>query len=51
MKTSITHIKYSIFLFLEDNDLVSAKSTAQIQNFLFLNFLITDLCNTYQKTY
>ena len=30
MKTSMTHTKYLTFLFLEDNDPVSAKSAAQV---------------------
>ena len=52
MKTSITHNKYLIILFLEGNDPISAKSTAQISSlnlaytFLLLNFVITGLCNS-----
>ena len=44
--------KYLTFLFLEDNDPVSAKSAAQILalnltwSFLLLNFVITGLCNS-----
>ena len=30
MKTSMTHNKYLTFLFLKDNDPISAKSVAQI---------------------
>ena len=30
VKTSITHNKYQIFLFFEDNDHISAKSAAKI---------------------
>ena len=33
MKTFMTHKKYLTFLFLEDNDLISAKSAAQILSF------------------
>ena len=52
VKTSITYNKYLIFLFLEDNDSLSAKSAGQILSlyfpytFLFLNFLLTELCNS-----
>ena len=47
VKTSMTHNKYLTFLFLEDNDFISAKSAAQILSlnlgytFLLLTFLIT----------
>ena len=46
------HNKYLTFLFLEHNDLISAKSAAQIislnlaSTFLLLNFLVTGLCNS-----
>ena len=30
VKTSMTHNKYLTFLFLEDNDPISAKSTAKV---------------------
>ena len=52
MKTSMTHNKYLTFLFLEDNDSISAKSAAQILSlnlaytFLLLNFLIAGLRNS-----
>ena len=48
----MTHNKYLTFLFLEDNDSISAKSAAQILSlnlaytFLLLNFLIADLRNS-----
>ena len=48
----MTHNKYLTFLFLEENDSISAKSAAQILalnlalTFLLLNFLITGLCNS-----
>ena len=51
VKTSITHNQYLTFLFFEDNDAISAKSTAKIlfsnvaYIFLYLNFLIIGLCN------
>ena len=47
----MTHNKYLTFLFLEDNDPISAKSAAQIfsfnlaKTFLILSFLITGLCS------
>ena len=52
MKTSIMHNKHLTPQFLEDNDLISAKSAAQILslNFAYIlvlwNFLITGLCNS-----
>ena len=51
MKTSITHNNYLTFLFLEDNDSISAKSSPQIlslnlgKTFLLLNIQIIGLCN------
>ena len=48
----MTHNKYLTFLFLEDNDSISAKSAAQILSlnlayiFLLLNFLIAGLRNS-----
>ena len=46
----MAHNKYLTFLFLEDNDSISAKSAVQIlfetRTFLPLNFLITGLCNS-----
>ena len=48
----MTHNEYLTFLFLEDNDSISAKSAAQILSlnlaytFLLLDFLITGLCNS-----
>ena len=44
--------KYLTLLFLEDNDSISAKCAAKVlsvnlaQTILFLNFLITGLCNS-----
>ena len=52
MKTSMTHNKCLTFLFLEDNDSISARYAAQILSlnlaytFLLLNFLTTGLCNS-----
>ena len=52
MKTSIMHNKHLTPQFLEDNDLISAKSAAQILSLNFayilvlLNFLTTGLCNS-----
>ena len=48
----MTHKKYLTFLFLENNDLISAESTAQIlylnlaKTFLLFIFFITGLCNS-----
>ena len=48
----MTHNEYLTFLFLEDNDSISAKSAAQILSlnlaytFLLFDFLITGLCNS-----
>ena len=48
----MTHNEYLTFLFLEDNDSISAKSAAQILSsnlaytFLLLDFLITGFCNS-----
>ena len=48
----MTHNPYLTFLFLEDNDTTSAKSTAQVLSlnlgyvFLLLNFSVTGLCNS-----
>ena len=48
----MTHNKYLTFLFLEDNNLISANSAAKILPlnlayiFFVLNFLITFLCNS-----
>ena len=38
VKTSITHNKYLTFLFLEDSDSISAKSSAQILSHRFVFF-------------
>ena len=52
VKTSIAHNRYLIFLFLEDNDLISAKSSAQLlplkEKFtcFLLSFLITAFCKS-----
>ena len=51
LKTSTSHNKYLNFQFLENNDLISAKSAAHMLSlnvayaFLLLNSLITGLCN------
>ena len=48
----MAHKKYLTFLFLENNDLISAESTAQIlflnlaKTFLLFIFFITGLCNS-----
>ena len=48
----MTHNKYLIFLFFEDNDSISAKSATQRlslnlgETFLLLKFLITGLCSS-----
>ena len=48
----MAHKKYFTFLFFEDNDPISAKSTAQVlplnlaKTFLLFHFLITGLCNS-----
>ena len=48
----MAHNIYLTFLFIKGNDSISAKSAAQILSlnlaytFLFLNFLITGLCNS-----
>ena len=51
MKTSITHKEYLASQLKEDNYSISAKFAAQILSlypeftFIFLNILITSLCN------
>ena len=58
VKTSIAHNKYLTSRVKEDNDSISTKSEAQIlslslnlvYNFLFKNFLITGLCNSWAST-
>ena len=52
MKASMTHNKYLTLLLFEGNNFISAKSAAKIlslnlaQTIVFLNFLITSLCNS-----